>query len=146
MAHGEPGGSGYADTLHQWQSVSRSKRSVNNPCGSQCLRVRHHLAPKRAPCEGICEDDQQARERFHAVRRCADLAATGHSHRPQNTGKNIYTTQEMIICRAGELRVSLIIRDDYDEALDTRALRCSDTLIDPLLQKLKQVHSDRQPK
>ena len=60
--------------------------------------------------------------------------------------KMIHTSQEMIICRAGELRVSLIIRDDYDEALDTRALRCSDTLIDPLLQKLKQVHSDPQPK
>jgi hypothetical protein len=60
--------------------------------------------------------------------------------------KMIHTSQEMIICRAGELRVSLIIRDDYDEALDTRALRCSDTLIDPLLEKLKQVHSDRQRK
>ncbi|MGA7406224.1 MAG: hypothetical protein WBW67_15735 [Pseudolabrys sp.] len=54
--------------------------------------------------------------------------------------KRIRTSQEMIICRAGELGVSLAISDDYDGA---RALRCSDKLVDPLLVRLKQVHGDQ---
>ena len=54
--------------------------------------------------------------------------------------KMIRTSQEMLIRRAGELGVSLAISDDYDGA---RALRCSDKLVDPLLERLKQVHGDQ---
>ena len=57
--------------------------------------------------------------------------------------KMIRTTQEMLIRRADELGVSLAISDDHDEAVDTRALRCSDKLVDPLLERLKQIHGDQ---
>ena len=57
--------------------------------------------------------------------------------------KMIHTSQEMLIRRARELGVSLAISDDHIEAFDTRALRCSDGLVDPLLERLKQVHGDR---
>jgi hypothetical protein len=30
-----------------------------------------------------------------------------------------------------------------DEPIDTRPLRCTDGLIDPLLERLKQVHGER---
>ena len=53
------------------------------------------------------------------------------------------TSQERVMRRADELGVSLAISDDYDGAVDTRALRCSDGLVDPLLERLKRVHSDR---
>ena len=53
--------------------------------------------------------------------------------------KRIRTSQEMIVCRAGELGVSLVIGSDHD----TRTLRCSDGLVDPLLERLKQVHGDQ---
>jgi hypothetical protein len=53
------------------------------------------------------------------------------------------TSRETLIRRAGELGVSLAISDDYDEAVDTRALRCTDGLVDPLLERLKRVHGDR---
>jgi hypothetical protein len=45
--------------------------------------------------------------------------------------------------RADELGVSLAISDDYEGAVDTRALRCSNGLVDPLLERLKDVHGDR---
>jgi len=48
----------------------------------------------------------------------------------------IRTSQEMLI----RLGVSLAISDDYDGA---RALRCSDKLVDPLLERLKQIHGDQ---
>jgi hypothetical protein len=58
--------------------------------------------------------------------------------------KMIRTTPEMLIRRAGELGVSLDISDDYDEAADTRAFGCRDKrLVDPLLERLKQIHGDR---
>jgi hypothetical protein len=57
--------------------------------------------------------------------------------------KRIRTSQEMIICRAGELGVSLAISDDYDGARALRVLRRSDKLVDPLLERLKQVHGDQ---
>ena len=57
--------------------------------------------------------------------------------------KMIRATPQTLIRRAGELGVSLAISDDYDEALDTRALRCTDGLVDPLLERLKQVHGER---
>ena len=58
--------------------------------------------------------------------------------------KMIRTTPEMLIRRAGELGVSLDISDDHDEAADTRAFSCRDKrLVDPLLERLKQIHGER---
>jgi len=52
------------------------------------------------------------------------------------------TSREMLICRAGQLGVSLDISDD--EVADTRAFSCIDKrLVDPLLERLKQIHGDR---
>ena len=45
--------------------------------------------------------------------------------------------------RADELGVSLVIGDYHDRAEDTRTLRRSDELVDPLLERLMQVHGDR---
>jgi hypothetical protein len=53
----------------------------------------------------------------------------------------LHTSQERVMRRADELGVSLA--NDYDGAVDTRTLRCHDGLIDPLLERLKQVHGDR---
>jgi hypothetical protein len=53
------------------------------------------------------------------------------------------TNRETLRRRADELGVSLVISDDHDEAVDTRALRCTGGLVDPLLERLKQVHGDR---
>ncbi|HET9686681.1 MAG TPA: hypothetical protein VFP79_05810 [Pseudolabrys sp.] len=52
------------------------------------------------------------------------------------------TSREALMRRADELGVSLAISDDHDDAVDTRT-RCSDELVDPLLERLKQVHGDR---
>jgi hypothetical protein len=50
------------------------------------------------------------------------------------------TSRETLMRRADELGVSLV-SDDHDAAtVDTRPLRCTDGLIDPLLERLKQVH------
>ena len=58
--------------------------------------------------------------------------------------KMIRTTPEMLIRRAGELGVSLDLSSDRDEAVDTRAFGCRDKrLVDPLLERLKQIHGDR---
>ena len=57
--------------------------------------------------------------------------------------KKIRTSQEMLIRRANELGVSLAISDDYDGGGDTRARRCSDKPVDPLLERLKQIHGDQ---
>ena len=57
--------------------------------------------------------------------------------------KMIRTTPEMLIRRAGELGVSLDLSDDRDDAADTRVLRRSDKLVDPLLERLKQLHGER---
>ena len=51
------------------------------------------------------------------------------------------TSQERVMRRADELGVSLDISGDY--FADTRALRCSHGLVDPLLERLKQVHGDQ---
>jgi hypothetical protein len=55
----------------------------------------------------------------------------------------LHTSQERVMRRADELGVSLAINDDYNGAVDTRALRCTDGLVDPLLERLKHVHGDR---
>jgi hypothetical protein len=52
------------------------------------------------------------------------------------------TTRETLMRRADELGVSLVISDQHDVALDTRPLRCTNGLVDPLLERLKQVHGD----
>jgi hypothetical protein len=50
------------------------------------------------------------------------------------------TNQEAIRHRATELGVSLVIGAEGDSAIDTRTLRRTNGFIDPLLQKLKDVH------
>ena len=55
--------------------------------------------------------------------------------------KMIRTSQETLIRRADELGVSL--SDDHGEAFDTRTLRCRAGFVDPLLERMKQVHGDR---
>ena len=52
------------------------------------------------------------------------------------------TNQEAIRQRATELGVSLVIGDESDGAMDTRTLRCTDGFVDPLLQRLKDVHGN----
>jgi hypothetical protein len=53
------------------------------------------------------------------------------------------TSRETLMRRAGGLGVSLVIEDDHDMAVDTRPLRCTDGVVDPLLERLKQVHGNR---
>ena len=50
------------------------------------------------------------------------------------------TNQEALVRRADELGVSLVIGDESDEAVDTRILRRAGGFVDPLLERLKQVH------
>ena len=52
----------------------------------------------------------------------------------------LHTSQETLMDRATELGVSLVIGDESDGAIDTRTLRCTDGFVDPLLQRLKDVH------
>jgi len=53
------------------------------------------------------------------------------------------TNREALMRRADELGVSLDISADHDRAVDTRILRCTDGVVDPLLERLKQVHGRR---
>ena len=50
------------------------------------------------------------------------------------------TNQAALRERATELGVSLVISDESDGAIDTRTLRCTDGFVDPLLQRLKDLH------
>ena len=52
------------------------------------------------------------------------------------------TSRETLLRRADELGVSLVV-SEYDEPVDTRVLRCTDGVVDPLLERLKQVHGER---
>jgi hypothetical protein len=52
-------------------------------------------------------------------------------------------SQETLMRRADELGVTLVISDDHDEPVDTRTRRCTDGLVDPLLERLKTVHGAR---
>jgi len=52
----------------------------------------------------------------------------------------LHTNQAALMDRAEELGVSLVIGDESDGAIDTRTLRSTDGFIDPLLQRLKDVH------
>jgi len=47
------------------------------------------------------------------------------------------TSRETLLRRTDELRVSLVV-SEHDEAVDTRVLRCTDGVVDPLLERLKQ--------
>ena len=53
------------------------------------------------------------------------------------------TSTETLMRRADELGVSLTIGDYHDGAEDTRTLCRSDKLVDPLLERLKQIHGDK---
>jgi len=53
------------------------------------------------------------------------------------------TNQETIRHRATELGVSLIFAFENDGAIDTRTFRCTDGLVDPLLERLKNVHGTK---
>jgi len=56
----------------------------------------------------------------------------------------LHISRETLLRRADELGVTLDFGDDHDEAVDTRsALRCTNGLVDPLLERLKQVHGLR---
>ena len=50
------------------------------------------------------------------------------------------TTQETVRNRATELGVSLDVGAEGDWAINTRTLRCTDGFVDPLLERLKDVH------
>ena len=50
------------------------------------------------------------------------------------------TNQETIRHRATELGVSLIFVLESDRAIDPRTLRCTDGFVDPLLERLQNVH------
>jgi hypothetical protein len=53
----------------------------------------------------------------------------------------LHTNQEAIRHRATELGVSLVIdAEGGGSVADTRTLRCSNGFIDPLLERLKDVH------
>ena len=55
------------------------------------------------------------------------------------------TNREALMRRADELGVSLVISNDHDHdgAIDTRMLRSTEGFVDPLLERLKQLHGDR---
>ena len=59
------------------------------------------------------------------------------------TLEKLHTSRETLLRRADELGVSLDKSVDHDEAVDTRPIRCSNGLIDPLLERLTQVHGNR---
>ena len=50
------------------------------------------------------------------------------------------TNQGAIMHRAAELGVSLVIGAESDQHADTRAIRCTDGYVDPLLERLKDVY------
>ena len=52
----------------------------------------------------------------------------------------LHTNHTALRQRATELGVSLVTGDESDGALDTRTLHSSDGFIDPLLERLKNVH------
>ena len=55
----------------------------------------------------------------------------------------LHTSRNALMRRADELGVSLVMSIDHDREFDTRTLRCTNGFVDPLLERLKQVHADR---
>jgi len=55
----------------------------------------------------------------------------------------LHVSQNTLMRRADELGVSLVISEDHDDPVDTRTRRCTDGLVDPLLERLKTVHGTR---
>ena len=51
------------------------------------------------------------------------------------------TNQETIRHRATELGVSMMFGLESDRAIDARTLRCTDGFVDPLLERLQNVHA-----
>ena len=51
----------------------------------------------------------------------------------------LHTSRETLMRRANELGVPLAVNED----LDTRTLRRSDELVDPLLERLKRAHGQK---
>jgi hypothetical protein len=54
----------------------------------------------------------------------------------------LHISRETLLRRADELGVTLVTSDGHDGAIDTRKLRRSAGLVDPLLERLKEVHGD----
>jgi hypothetical protein len=52
------------------------------------------------------------------------------------------TNREALMRRADELGVSLVISSDHGGP-DTRTFCCTNGFVDPLLERLKQIHGDR---
>jgi hypothetical protein len=52
-------------------------------------------------------------------------------------------SRDTLMRRADELGVTLLVSDDRDGAIDTRKLRRTEGLVDPLLDRLKEVHGYR---
>ena len=52
----------------------------------------------------------------------------------------LHTNHAGLRQRATELGVSLVIGPENDRAIDTRTLRCSRGFVDPLLERLKDIH------
>ena len=52
----------------------------------------------------------------------------------------LHTNHAGLRQRATELGVSLVIGPENDRAIDTRTLRCTNGFIDPLLERLKDIH------
>jgi hypothetical protein len=89
-------------------------------------------------------EQQAPQKKLHAIRRYADPGATGHRLGLKALEAMLHVSRETLLRRADELGVTLDIGDDHDEAIDTRsALRCTNGLVDPLLERLKQVHGVR---
>jgi hypothetical protein len=60
-----------------------------------------------------------------------------------NNRRNFTRSDDALILEQPVTRIGLSLAKDYDGAVDTRVRRCSDGLVDPLLERLKQVHGDR---
>ena len=91
----------------------------------------------------MCGYDQHEQKKFHAIRRCVDLEQPVTRVGLKTLATMLHTSTETLMRRADELGVSLAIGDYLDGAEDTRTLRRSDGLVDPLLERLKQIHGDQ---
>jgi len=114
-------------TLHLQLAASCSPLNAE-PRGE--LNVPGHIEPQKD---------------FHPIRRCDDPGATGHRQWPKTLETMLRTSRDTLLRRADELGVLLLVSNDHDHdgAIDTRRLRRCDEFVDPLLERLKQVHGER---